>query len=45
VGQGGKAATLQLAQGRYTDALLAYDNALQMLGHNRPKHRAVVFLL
>jgi hypothetical protein len=36
-------AALQLAQGRFTEALLGYDNALQLLGPNRPEYRRWVF--
>ncbi len=32
-------AALQLAQGRYNEALLGYDNATQLLGPDRPAHR------
>jgi hypothetical protein len=36
-------AALQLAQGRYQDALIGYDNALQLVGRTRPKHRQWIF--
>jgi serine/threonine protein kinase len=32
-------ATLQMTLGRYTEALLMYDNARLLLGPDRPKHR------
>lgn len=32
-------AALQLAQGRFNEALLGYDNAMQLLGPDRPAHR------
>lgn len=37
-------AALQLAQGRYEDALIGYDNALQLAGRDRPLHRQWIFV-